>query len=179
MKFIPRLATPLFLALIAWACGQSPEQPFVSEDGVQLMCPAGWSITENAKNETSGYHLQLEKDGFDSSGIVIFNWTCEVHELEVFFGGATETFVSVAQKQFLGLAFELELGEAHEGSFGGHSALKVEYTGTFLGVDHQGALYALHSAGKTFFIMKQEANEDHAENMPGFSLLESSFVCTE
>ena len=171
-----RAISSLLLALTIGSCGESTEGPFESDDGVRLTCPAGWSITEDKPNEIGGYYLQLEKDSFNSSGMIVINWAGEVFDRAVFLDGAVESIVSFQDK----LVFnDIELGPSYEATFGPYPALKKDYTFGALHIKHRCSIYALNAAGKTFLIMKQEAKEDHLDSRPGFEVIESSFHCAE
>ena len=63
------------------AYGQSQEAQF-EKFGVKFTCPEGWKITEEEKVEEKGYYLTVEKDGFDSSGLVTLTWIEDSLDLE-------------------------------------------------------------------------------------------------
>ena len=161
------------LALTHVSCGESPATPYESDDGVLLTCPEGWSITEDRVNELGGRYLQLEEGSFDSSGLVILNWTGEVVDRDAFLKGALASF-----KDSIGIS-DLEVGEAAEARFGALPALRVNYSFVIMGIDHRGALFVLNASGKTFLIIKQEALEDQVQNLAGFEVIEASFRCSK
>jgi len=180
-----RVISCLFLGLAIGACGESTEGPFESDDGVRLTCPAGWSITENKPwsvtenktNEIGGYYLQLEKDSFNSSGMMTFSWVDQALDRDVFLEGASGPFFSELQDRVTLL--DIQHGSPYEATFGPYPALKKDYTFAALHMEHRGSIYALNAAGKTFLIIKQEAKEDHLDNRSGFEVIESSFHCVE
>jgi len=163
----------LLVVTLHLSCSPSPEYSFQC-DGVQLTCPLGWAVTDNEDNGF-GYYLSVEKNGWDSSGIMSFSWVNESVDLRTWFALCCEGFVS--EYQVLGMDGGFSMGPTYSSQFGRYSAIASDFTSSFLGVDHEGTLFALQARGKAFFILRQEAIEDHFENMNGFRVIEDSFFC--
>ena len=164
----------LFVVILHGACSPSQEYSFQC-DGVQLTCPLGWAITDNEDNGVGGYYVSVEKDGWDSSGLMSISWINENVDLDSWFIACREDFVS--EYQMLGSDFDRDMSRAHPVQFGRYSGLISEFTSSFFGVDHEGTLFCFQAGGKAFFILRQEALEDHYENTNGFRIIESSFTC--
>jgi len=59
--------------LFITSCSESKPAKF-ERDGVLITSPTGWEITDQESIDDQGYYLSIEKDGFDSSGIVTMTW---------------------------------------------------------------------------------------------------------
>ena len=58
---------------ILTGCQESPETKF-EKNGISFTCPTGWKITEEENLDNQGYYLSIEKDGFNSSGLLTVSW---------------------------------------------------------------------------------------------------------
>ena len=67
----------VFVFLLTFtACQETPEVAF-EQQGVRFTSPKGWEISDEEDLEGEGYFLCIEKDGFDSSGIITVSWLNE------------------------------------------------------------------------------------------------------
>ena len=165
------------LITILSACSPSPEVEWSSEGGVILTCPEGWEVTEDHQNEIGGRYLQLEEESFDSSGLMIFNWTDGLFDRQAFLEGSAEPFISSFQD--MTLVSDVRFEGPEEVSFGRYPSLSMGYSFEAVGIEHRGHLFVITSCEKTFLVIKQEALEDSAKNAAGFELIEASFRCGE
>lgn len=65
---------------ILTGCQESPETKF-EKNGISFTCPTGWKITEEENLDNQGYYLSIEKDGFNSSGLLTVSWVNDILDL--------------------------------------------------------------------------------------------------
>ena len=162
-KVILILLTLSFL----YSCEETPESTF-EKDGVYLLSPKGWSISEQ-EDLGPGYYLAIEKDGFSSSGIMIVMW---------FEGVLNRTdlinnFMDELRNQWM--LSDISSRAIINNKFNSISSLSLQYQGNVFGMLHEGVSHSFHINGKTFYIAKQGAVEDRDINEKGFDLIEKSF----
>lgn len=71
------MKTPLILiaSIFLLLTSYSESKPAKFErDGFSITSPTGWGITDEENIDDLGYYLSIEKDGFDSSGIITITW---------------------------------------------------------------------------------------------------------
>ncbi len=153
------------------SCQESPEFKF-EKNGVSFTSPSGWAITEEESFEDGSYYLSIEKDGFDSSGIITITWvsdslslddSIEIHKDElksnIIYKNANLTFEPILNNKF--------------NKISSHSS---RFKFKLLGLKHEGILHSFHGGNRTYIILKQEAVEDKIKNKLGFKTIEESFI---
>jgi hypothetical protein len=142
------------------------------KNGVSLTCPHGWKITDEENFDDEGYYLSIEKNGFNSSGLITISWYYEILELENVMNVALEEL----RNSFIHKNSNLKLGDLHENKYNCIDTAAVKFNMSIIGLKHQGTIHVFHKEGKTFCINKQEAIEDKEKNKEGFKIIEQSFV---
>lgn len=159
----------VFLVLFSISCaGQSSDIDF-SKDGVSFKYPSDWSITDQEDLDGAGYYLSVEKEGFNSSGLLTITWVNVIlnsSEYLKIIQDELETQIALSD-----LKFEL----AQDVTYNGMQSISCNFTFNTLGVKHRGIIYVFLNGQKTYSIIKQEALEDISKNKEGFDLIESTF----
>ena len=166
MKKILLLA---FVLIINSSCQESKETSF-DKYGVSFICPKGWRIVEEEPLEDDyGYYLAIEKEGFDSSGLVVVMWLEDiiVHE-EVIDMQIDELKAQMTHKN-------LKPGYITSGDFNDFKSQVLEFSFSLLGIPHDGKIYCFQNDQRTYLIFMQEALEDNGVNKEGFEVIEKSF----
>jgi len=140
--------------------------------GVSLTCPKGWKITDEENFDDEGYYLSIEKNGFNSSGLITITWYYEILELEEVMNVAIEEL----KKSFIHKNSNLKLGELHQNKYNFIDTAAVNFSMSTIGLKHRGEIHVFHKEGKIFCINKQEAIEDKGKNSEGYKIIENSFV---
>jgi len=142
------------------------------KNGVSLTCPKGWKVTDEENFDDEGFYITIEKNGFNSSGLITITWYYEIIELDQVMDVAMEEL----QKSFIHKNSNLKFGELIENKFNFINTSFVNFNMSTIGLKHQGEIHVFHKEGKTFCINKQEAIEDKGKNSEGFKIIENSFV---
>jgi hypothetical protein len=162
---------PILLALfVITSCEVTPEVTF-ERDGVLVTSPKGWKITDEENFDDQGYYLAIEKDGFDSSGLVAITWIKSELDLVEWMSIIKDEMKDNLVYKNSNLSFENQ----SKGKFNGINTTSVPYTSSILGLKHEGIIHVFHENGNTFEILIQEALEDKVKNRNGFEQIEQSF----
>lgn len=160
----------LLIILTCISCQETPEEKF-EKNGVSLISPKGWEITDRENLDNQGYYLSIEKDGINSSGIITLSWVN--FELEII------EWINVHKDEmrnnFIYKNSNLVFKDIYENKFNQLNTTSIEFTVSILGIKHQGIIHFFHEKGKTFSLLIQEAIEDKKKNRNGFELIEQSF----
>lgn len=152
------------------SCKESPSTVF-KKDGVVFTCPSGWSITDEDSLEGLGNYLSIEKDGFNSSGIMTVTWLYnEISPEDVIAEYQVEMANNIIYKNS-----SLSFSNPFKNKFKNYDVISVRFTMKLVGMKHQGIISAFNYGGRSYCIFKQEANEDGIKNEDGFNVIENSF----
>ena len=157
----------LLTLLFLFSCEETPESKF-EKDGVFLLSPKGWNISDQ-EDFGSGYYLSIEKDGFDSSGIVVVMWFNDILDRTELINN----FMAELSDQWM--FSDISSRSIINDRFNSISSLSLQYEGNVFGLPHEGIAHSFHTKGKTFYIAKQSVVEDRYINEKGFELIEKSF----
>lgn len=166
--------TLLTLLLFISACKPSPEIKY-ERDGVSFISPLGWEISDEQDFYGLGHYLVVEKDGWGSSGMLTMTWLTGESELDSYL----DDLKSELKDNIIYRKSNLDFGEHYESRFNSLKTRAVDYTVSILGIDHIGVIHVFNKAGRSFFLMRQEATEDIPTNKIGFQKLEDSFKVLE
>ena len=161
------------LIIIAFGCGTATPGGSFTRDGVSFSYPAGWSITEQEELEGGGYYLSVEKEGFNSSGLVTLTWFNEELNPQEYLGIIQEEYESQTVLK------NLEFQPARDNNINGIESISCDFKCSTLGVKHSGVIYVFVKGENTYAIIKLTAVEDISENKNGFDLFESTFAVNE
>ncbi|WP_324025576.1 hypothetical protein QSV08_20675 [Maribacter sp. BPC-D8] len=162
------LIASIFLFLTS--CSESKPAKF-ERDGVSITSPTGWGITDEENIDDLGYYLSVEKDGFDSSGIITITWVNGEMDLNEW----VDIYKEELENNIIYKNSKLNFKSVAEGSFNDINSTSLKFTASILGLDHEGDIHFFYKGDKTFAILIQQATEDNATNKPGFDLIEKSF----
>jgi len=162
----------IFTCVIFFSCNESPETNF-EKNGVSLICPEGWAITDQEDFDGEGYYLAIEKDGVNSSGIATISWVNNFDIINFNFEEHLNYFKEtlLEEASFLNITFS----DYYENTFSNLSSMSSNYTFSLLGLDHEGTLNVFYSGNKIFYINFQEAIEDKLKNKNGFGIINRNF----
>lgn len=168
-----KLVLALLISVLIISCKQesSPEFKF-KKDGVSFAGPAGWKISDEENIDDIGYYLSVEKDGFDSSGIVTISWVNDTLELQNYLEIYQDELKSNPIYKNSDLTFEAITANTFNSIASESSSFKM----SVLGVQHKGIIHSFYGNNKTIVVLKQEAIEDTDENKLGFERIEESFT---
>ena len=157
----------LFVLSFTSCQDQQSEPSKFNKQGVSFTVPAGWSVTEEEPIEGGGYYLAVEKNGFDSSGMLTITWfPGELGEGEG---------VTIQQDEMRNNAIYKKVNLVFEpiakGDFNGIPTFSSKYKMNLMMLPHTGTLGHFYVDGRTFLFMKQEAVEDSSTNKRGFESL--------
>jgi len=159
-----------FLFFILLSCQETPATKF-EYDGVSLISPKGWAITDKENLDNEGYYLSIEKDGFDASGLLTISWINFEYDLNEWINIYKDELTNNIIYEHANLTFEAQ----KEDSFNNINTISIRFTASILGLKHDGIIHFFFENDKTFAILRQEAFEDKAINENGFKLIEQSF----
>jgi len=140
-------------------------------DGVSLISPKGWKITDQESLDSKGYYLAIEKDGFNSSGLVTLSWVNSEFELNEWINIHKDEMKNNIIYKNANLTF----GNTNKDTFNGFNTTSLKYTLRLFNQEHLGIIHFFYKKEKTFSILIQEAVEDRAKNKNGLELIEQSF----
>jgi len=153
------------------SCKQESPASTFQKDGVSLKIPQGWKITDEDAFDDFGYYLAIEKDGFDSSGLMTITWVKDSLDLKTSVTAQQNEMRDISVYEKANLKFE----SIASGSFNGITTSDSNFTMSMMGVDHIGEIQSFYERGKTFTILKQEAVEDVSDNASGYLAIEKGF----
>jgi hypothetical protein len=161
----------LILFVICFSC---TEQKSIHVDiyGISFNCPSGWKITEKEDYGAAKY-ICIEKKGITSSGLVTMSFIEGDIELYEYLQFMQESFLG--QEVFKDLVFQ----QAKESYYGKYKGIVSSYTAKIMFIKHKGEIYIFHENGITMALIKQEAIEDHEENLQGFETIKKSLSLTD
>ena len=142
-----------------------------NKEGVSFNIPKDWSITEEEDWDGEGYYLSVEKDGLDSSGMVTMTWINGEIDLDEWLEETKTDF-----KTNLGKNSKLKFDKEVSTTYNNIESKSVSYTFSLIGFKHRGNIILFYKNGKSFLMIKQEANEDIKKNKKGFVIIEESFL---
>lgn len=151
------------------SCHRSPESKF-ERDGISVICPAGWKMKPE-EIDKSGFHLVMEKEGIDASGLIAITWVSGEVELNEWMS----IYKNELQDNIVYKNSNLSFGNPVESKFAGIKTTAVTYTLSLLGHEFEGSIYFFHARRKSFAILKQQASKDKIKNDNEFQLIERSF----
>ena len=163
----------LILLLLFFACDsclESPEAKF-EKDGVTFISPRGLKITDEENIDNEGYLISIEKDGFDSSSLIIISWINGELDLDNWININVDEMKNNIIYKNSNLVFR----ELQKDKYNYLDTNSMKYTSDLLGVKHEGIIHFFYKKGKTFSISIEEAIEDKAKNKKGLKLIEQSF----
>ena len=131
--------------------------------------PEDWSVTDSEEIEEGIYYVSVEKNGFDSSGlmtIVSFEELIDLDESIVF---------NIEQLKDNPVINNLNFDEIRDSEFNAIKSRSSNFDFKTMGIKHDGIIYAFSSKNNSFVILKQEALEDRKENVEGFNTITNSF----
>ena len=167
---VRNLLIPLSILLTFSACQESPQEDF-DKEGISIISLPGWKITDREDMDGEGYYLVIEKDGFNSSGLISLTWLN--NELDL------SNWISLHQDEmksnFIYKNSDLSFTSVTQAQFNNIPTQSVSFTASILNIKHEGKLHVFYKNGKTFSVLRQEAIEDKPNNKKGFDLIEKSF----
>lgn len=169
MKSVRTIRYLIFLVVLI-SCQESPETKF-EKDGIRFVCPTGWKITEEQSIETGGYYLAIEKDGFNSSGILSVSWI----NTELDFTEWINIYKDELKDNIIYKNADLTFGKTYPAEFNTMRSTAIDFTANIVGLKHEGTILIFYENGKTFAVLKQQAVEDKVKNEKGFEAIEKSF----
>lgn len=162
----------LFVISACTSSGSKPQgkpKPF-NQGNLSFSIPADWHITDKEYDPEGIYYLSLEKKGLDESGIVTINW----FDYQIGREFMLDVFREQMESEKIYQLSKIKFGETFESAYNGYESLQLDYTCSILGVDHSGSLIAFETDSTSVGLMIQEADEDNADNEPGFKTIQSS-----
>lgn len=164
------LLISLLIFFVSNSCQEAPEEQF-EKDGVSLISPKGWKITDEENLDNQGYYLSIEKEGLNSSGLITLSWLNDELELHEWINIHKDKMKNNIIYKNSNLIFE----DIHENKFNNLNTTSLNFTVSLLGLKHEGIIHFFHKEEKTFSFLIQEAIEDKNKNRRGFELIEQSF----
>ena len=160
----------LMLLLLVSSCKEEATAEYVFEkEGMTFNVPEDWEITDEEKFDDGSYYLSIDKNGFDSSGVLIITTYNESIDLDELIYYQKEEILS--NTIFKNSVFE----PIQDDEFNTIDSRATSYTFGLLGLEHEGAIHAFYNQDKTYLVMKQGAIEDKKINNKGFDVIEKSF----
>ena len=164
----------LIFTCIILSCNESPETKFV-KDGVSLICPQGWIISDLDDLDGTGYYLEIEKEGWNSSGLVIITWVYNYNNDNFNYEEYLNIYKEAFQEQYILDFGDIAFSNYYNNTFNNFSTMSTNYTMSILDVDHEGAIHVFQTGNKNFCIIIQEAIEDKSKNKIGFEIIRNNF----
>ncbi|MGB3606734.1 hypothetical protein [Psychroserpens sp.] len=129
-----------------------------------------WSITDEDPMEEGLFFVSIEKNGFDSSGLLALTTITDELDLD------EAIALNLEQLATNPVVNDLDYESIMDASYNNNEARKINFTFSTLGIKHQGSILAFNKNDKGFILLKQEALEDIKHNDAGFKIIESSFT---
>lgn len=144
-----------------------------SRSGISFNIPNDWTITELEKLDEESYYLSCEKSGSNASGLVTMTWMSSEMGTEE----TVQHFANELKKTYKEQNADPRMSAVMKGIYQTYQCARVTYSLKLMGTPHRGTISCFQLCGKTITILEQEADEDAAENAPGFKTIEQSFRC--
>lgn len=128
-----------------------------------------WNISDSEEIEKGIYYVAVEKNGFDSSGlmtIVSFDELIDLDEL---------IKMNIEQLQNNPVINNSNFDLIKDNNFNRNVSRSSNFNFTTMGIKHIGIIYAFSSETNSVVILKQEAIEDKKENSQGYETIKRSF----
>lgn len=160
----------LFLAVLSLAScnsSESQETQTFNQYGITFQHPGNWATDDAEKVDSSAVSVNCEKGGLDESGLVTiacFNDSLELSDMQ-------RTYHEQMDSTTIYKMAGIRIAPAQPGHFGPHESLQSRFTMSLLGVPHTGWLDAFYYKGRSFMVMRQQADEDSLKNKIGFALI--------
>lgn len=113
--------------------------------------------------------MSIEKEGFDQSGIFTISWFPEPIPAETCLQLQRDGLQKAREYQ------NMQFDGVRDYRFGKFEAKGQSYTATVMGIPHSGLILHFDAGGKSFLLLKQEADEDSEKNKTGYQKLEQTF----
>lgn len=158
--------------LILLLCFSCSTQPAIEFDryGIAFTTAPGWDITDEGEIDGFGYSLTCEKSGWNESGILTLAWTRDSLPLSLML----DSFRSNMETEQLYDLGGIEFGTLESGQYGKYAGKMQPFSTSFLGVAHEGKIYAFYGPGMTIFLLEQGASEDLPANQADFDVIKRS-----
>lgn len=166
---MPRICSFLIL-LLCFSCSTSPAIEF-DRYGISFSTAPGWEISDEGEIDGFGYSLTCEKSGWNESGILTLAWTRDSLPLSVMM----DSFRSNMESEQVNELGGIEFGTPVSGQYGLYEGQMQPFSTSFMGVPHEGKMYAFYGPGMTIFLLEQGASEDLPGNQVDFDVIRSSF----
>lgn len=156
-------------AITLMSCDVQPSQKpkAFNQDGVSFQHPDDWSTDDAEKTDSTAVSVTCQKAGLDESGMIHISCFSDSIELSNVQRIYHDQLDSTSLYRMAGVKFS----PAQPGQFGQHESLQSQFTMSILGVRHTGWLDAFYYKGRTFMVLRQQADEDSAKNRSGFALI--------
>ena len=160
------IAAVVFLLL-----SKSPTEKTIEiKSTYSIICPDGWNFSDKSTYDFDD--LTCEADGWDSSGIfMLYAFSDTLTPVEDMHQTYTEAF----EENMLLSGFVLDSGVF--GEYGSFSGIRSTYTGSLLGIQHDGMVFTFRGCDKTFVVVTQTAEEDAYKYLNAFESLEMGVIC--
>ena len=167
-----KLVVTILFSVLVVCCKQSVSPKFeFDKDGVSFSGPAGWKISDEENFDNMGYYLSIEKDGFDSSGLITITWVNDSLELQDYI----KMYQDELRNNPIYTSSNLNFEPIILNKYNTIDSKSSSYTMSLLGVKHEGIIHSFYGKNKSIILLEQEAIEDRAENESGFDQIETSF----
>ena len=140
-------------------------------DGVSLISPKGWKISDEHNVYGQGYFLSIVKDGWNSSGVMWLSWFVSELDLTELINNQKD----VIKNNILYKNSNLIFGDEIENKFNDLTTISIAFNFSLIGLKHEGIIHVFYEKEKTFILLMQEVVEDKVKNETGFELIERSF----
>ena len=131
--------------------------------------PEDWSITDSQEIEKGIYYVAVEKNGFDSSGLMTIISFEELIDLD------GSIIMNIEKLQNNPMVKNLNFESIKDNKFNGITARSTRFNFKTMGIKHEGLIYAFSSTNNSIVILPQEAEEDKKVNSQGFDMIERTF----
>jgi hypothetical protein len=128
-----------------------------------------WKITDTEKIEEGVYYMAVEKNGFDSSGLMTIVSFEELIDLD------ESIILNIEELQSNVVLRNFKFEPIKNDQFNGIASRSARFVFNTLGIKHEGFVCAFSSDNNSVVIIKQEALEDKKINQEGFETIEKSF----
>ncbi|MEM5567125.1 hypothetical protein WNY78_18555 [Psychroserpens sp. AS72] len=129
-----------------------------------------WNITDSEELEECIYYVSVEKNGFDSSGLMTIISFEELIDLDEYI------MLNIEQLQDNPVINNLNYDTIKDSEFNSIKSRSSNFDFKTMGIKHDGIIYAISNEKNSVVILRQEALEDRKENLEGFDTIKNSFV---
>jgi len=139
-------------------------------NGYTFDYPKDWDVTDDEAIDEGVRFVSVEKNGFDSSGLLTFMYFEYIVELD--------DIIKMNMEEFQNNSFveTLTFDTIVNNQFGTYDARSINFKFSTMGIKHKGTIYAFEAKNQSFVIIRQGALEDTTENTEGFDTIEDSFT---